>query len=212
MRSHCNSSLCRMRKFGVGLAGEFPVLTSLRKMTTQPPVWFLEVGGKTLELTTDELQNYRRFHKIAMDRINQCYRMLRDDAWLSLVAEVMADLTELPAPPDVGEEAEFRELLEEHLTNRARGARREDLYNDRPWEDVEEKRHYFTLRGLEKFMNSEKVRYPGRNKVISLIRSMGGEKKFINPRGKGLNTWWVPSDSVTATPDIPPPPIEGDKI
>jgi hypothetical protein len=212
MRSHCNSSLCRMRKFGVGQAGDFPVISSLRKLRAQPPVWFLEIEGETLELSTDDLQNYMRFHKIAMDRVNQCYRMMRNDAWLSLVSEAMANLIELDAPADIGEDAEFQEHLEEFLTNRARGTRREDLYLDRPWEDVEEGKHYFTLRALKKFLASEGIKDVSRNKLSSLVKKLGGEPKFINPHGKGLNTWRIPSSKVTAIGELPPPKMEGDKI
>src|SRR6185295_2315154 len=32
MKSHCDSVTCRMRKFGVGKGGEYPVITSLSKL------------------------------------------------------------------------------------------------------------------------------------------------------------------------------------
>ena len=212
MKSHCNSTLCRTRKYGVGQHGDYPCINSLRKLRTQPPVWFADVDGEVLELSTDELQNYMRFHKMAMDRLNVCYRMLRNDVWLSLVSEAMQKLVEIDAPPDIGEVAEFMEHLQEYVTNRAKGTRREDMFSDRPYE--EEGKHYFTLRAFQRYLESEKVRDTSRNRIISLLKKAGGggTRQFNFENSRSLTTWWIPSDKVTAVADIPPPPMEGDKI
>lgn len=210
MRSHCNSTLCRMRKFGVGRGGEYPIITGLRKLDTDPPIWFVDVEGKCLELATDDLQQYVRFHKACMDRVGKCYAQIQQAAWLSTLGEAMDKMTLVPAPPDVSVAGQFHELLEEFLTNRARGNRKEDLLSDRPWEDAEGGRHYFTLRSLERHLMQSGMR-ERRGQITRKIEHLGGGPGFFNFKNQeGRNVWWVPSSKIRGAieVDIPRPPGE----
>jgi hypothetical protein len=213
-RSHCNSALCRTRKHGVGLGGEFPQL-ELRKLDCDPPIWFADVEGKTVELGTEELLNYSRFLTACAIRINKIYRHMQQPAWLALVGEAMERMqAPMPAPEDAGERGRFRELLEEFLTNRSRGTRREDLLSGRPWEDSEEKRHYFTLRALQRHLTQEGMRDVRRGQMTLLIRNVlrGGHHSFNFGNTRGLSCWWVPSDAVRAAPEVDAPDPGGDEV
>ena len=55
----------------------------------------------------------------------------------------MSKMTVVEAEEDTTRGGEFRELLEDFLTNRTRGQRREDLLRGAPYEDEEQQRHYF---------------------------------------------------------------------
>ena len=61
--SHCNSPLCRTRKFGIGANGGTPLFSNLTKQDSDPPIWFLDVEGGRLELETDDLLNQNRFQR-----------------------------------------------------------------------------------------------------------------------------------------------------
>ena len=51
LNSFCNSGLCRTRKFGIGANGpDAPQIASLSKYASDPPLWFLDVNGRRLEL------------------------------------------------------------------------------------------------------------------------------------------------------------------
>ncbi len=77
MVAHCNSVVCRGRKHGVGVGGSYPEITGLSKLMTEPPVWFVDIpGGHRIPMTTDDLQNYRRFHKMCMAAADVCYKMV----------------------------------------------------------------------------------------------------------------------------------------
>ena len=213
MKSHCNSSLCRMRKFGVGRGGEYPIITGMRKLLTEPPRWFVDVENACLELSTEELQTYIRFHRACMDRVGKCYMMVRQDAWLSIVAEAMSNMTTIDAPPDASVSGQFHELLEEFLTNRARGTRPEDLLLGRPYENPDEKRHYFTLRALGRFLHQEGMRDMTRGQITSRLTDMGGKHRFLNfENKKGLNTWSVPTDKIQGAGEVRAPEPPGEEI
>lgn len=210
MCSHCDAARCRTRKFGVGDEGSYPTIDGLSKLETQPPVWFVDVSGARLELSTEQLQSYNLFHRACMDGINFCFRAMKQADWLLVVNEAMQNLTPIEAPPDIGAEGRFQEHLEEFLTNMMVGERREDILTGRPWEDTEASRYYFRLGDLHKFLDRENVRDETgqrftRIKMTRYLSRLGGEHRFIKIRGKGVNTWWVPSNVVTKTPEVEPP-------
>lgn len=203
MAGHCDSHVCLTRRFGVGGGGAWPSVAGLSKLNTDPPIWFVDVGESRLELKTEELQNYVLFHRVAMEKANVCYRAMKQSDWLMSVGAAMQQLTLVDAAVDVSEVEQFRELLEEFLTNRTRGEVREDLLNGRPWEDQEEKRHYFRLKDLIKFLKRELMsrEVPKRGELTRRIEKLGGGSMFFNEKGKGINCWWVPSSVVSGVPE-----------
>jgi hypothetical protein len=63
--------LCRQRKHGIGGDGpDSPQLSSLSKYASEPPLWFLDVNGKRVELETESLFNQLMFQKACMERLN----------------------------------------------------------------------------------------------------------------------------------------------
>lgn len=209
MRSCCDSVLCRGRKFGIGRGGEYPVITSLSKLNSDPPVWFADVLGQRLELSTDELQNYQKFHRHCMNRVNKTYRPMKQDAWYALVQEAMDKVVEIEVPEDAKAGARLLEQLEEFLTDRAKGDRKEDLLQGRPFESVEHGCYYFTAKSLEKYLKQQGVREPDRGKLFDKITHLGGGKHFFNiDNHAGIRAWYVPSTVVQAKPRVPPPKIK----
>jgi hypothetical protein len=71
LKSVCDVNKCRLCKYGVGGLTGMPVMGTLTKVNTTPPIWFLDVqGGTRMELSTEELQNPTRFQKRCMDTLN----------------------------------------------------------------------------------------------------------------------------------------------
>ena len=81
MQSHCDSMLCRTRKYGVGAGGTYPVISGLSKLNTEPAIWFVEVEGTRLAMSTEELQNYQRFHRLCMEYTHKCFAMMNQNVW-----------------------------------------------------------------------------------------------------------------------------------
>lgn len=211
--SHCNSNLCRLRPHGVGDHDQVPSISSLSVMDTDPPVWFVDVGEERLELTTEQLIEYPRFHKICVERLLKAFPMIPRNDWNAEISRALATVIKIESPPDSSRGGDFREQLEEFLTNRQRGRRREDILSGRPWENADDGRHYFRLRDLqERFTRVPSLRALTRGQIATRIRDVGGGHAFFNINGKGVNCHWVPADIFREYPEVKSPPIEKDPM
>ena len=69
MSSHCNQSVCRGLKHGIGTTS-MPAISGLSVILSEPRLWFLDIDGRRLELTTEELQAPRLFQRACMEQLN----------------------------------------------------------------------------------------------------------------------------------------------
>jgi hypothetical protein len=191
---HCNSALCRTRRYGVGGQDDFPVVSGMSVLETEPPLWFLDIEGERIEMITDDLLTYRRFHKICAERLVKCYQPLKQNTWMGIVGEAMKGAIRIAAPPEVGLSGQFTELLEDFCMNRHRGKAKEDILGGRPWEDEETGRHYFRLRDLMQYLEREGFKGFTRSQITVRLKRAGGGSDFFNVKGKGFNVWYVPTN------------------
>lgn len=210
---HCNSGLCRTRRFGVGGENDFPLISGLSVMGKEPPLWFLDVNGERMELTTDELQNYKAFHKRCMEELRICFRMMKSETWLELVSSAMRELVIMDAPEEVGRTGHFKELLGDFLTDRHSSDDLEHLLLGRPVHDRDSARRYFRLKDLQLHLERGGFKTYTRGQIVARIQQMGGDKHFFNFKGKGVNCWWVPEDAVgPPTPQTKLPRLEREPV
>jgi hypothetical protein len=100
LAQHCDRATCRTRKFGVGGgANSLPVLSSLTKLCTDPPIWFLEVEGHRLELTTDQMLNRLAFQVVCADH-SVIVPVVGRAAWTEHLRAAMATVNEVPVADD----------------------------------------------------------------------------------------------------------------
>jgi hypothetical protein len=208
---HCNASACRTRKFGVGNSEDFPTIASISVLNSSPPLWFVDISDHRLELTSEEFLDYRRFHRVCFDRLHKPFKLMKQHDWIDIVTAAMSDCVELESSPDIGEEAEFMEHLQDFLVNRHTGQRMEDLLLSRPFESVKEKRHYFRMRDFQAYLDKEGV-VMDRGRISTRIRNMGGNRSFLNIKGHGTNVWWIPTEKVQKDPELDAHPIEDTQV
>lgn len=201
--SYCNSVLCRARKFGVGGSNMYPTIGGLSKLESEPPIWFLDIEDQRLELTTDELLNYRSFQKVAAEALTVAYMPMKDETWKSMLGEAMTTANIIEAPQEVSLTGQFMELLEEFLTDRHAGQTVDDLLLGKPWQDPESGRHYFRLQDLMVHLERKNFKVWGRNRVSQRVTDIGG-KHFFNVRGRGVNVFWVEDQFTVPEPGALP--------
>jgi len=208
--SYCNSTLCRTRKFGIGSSSDYPSISGLSKLDSDPAIWFMDIDDERIELTTRQLQSYREFHTVCMERLTICYKMLKQDTWMDMVRLAMEGASIIELPPEAKNEGHFRELLEDFCVNRHAAQARDEIFDGKPFHDEEDGNIYFKLSSLMDFLDRHNFKVWGRNKVSHAVLTIGG-KKFLNIRGKGVNVFWVralefvavPQRSVPATQEEP---------
>lgn len=212
MASHCDVRSCRRRKFGIGSSADYPDISGLSVIDAEPAIWFVDVGDARLEMSTEDLQRYDRFHRVAMERLHRCFMPMKHDTWTKIVAAAMQSVVVIEVSGDVTVAARLLELLEEFCTNRQKGVRREDIMAGRPWEDEDTARHYFRLRDLTKFFERENFKGLTRGQVTGHLKKLGGESVQLSIRGHNRMVWWVPSSALSVTHEIPPPPLPRSEI
>lgn len=193
LANHCNAGLCRTRKFGVGTRGTLPVMGSLAILRTDEPVWFLDVGGERIELSTDELQQPSRFQKRCMEAIQVMVPVMKKDTWDQILQGLMENLTVIEAPPEISIKGQFFEHLETFCTDRQKAQTREELLLGKAWHDEQTGKMYFRIRDIQEFLDKVKFRGLTRTQMTSRIRELGGSEHFFNIKGRGCNCFWLPA-------------------
>ena len=201
MSSHCNSKLCRGRRYGIGSAEETPKISGITRMNSDPPIWFVNVNDVRIEASTDQLQNYYRFQALCLDR-GTMFRTMKQADWIGLLGDAISQgVDSLDVPSDVGIAGQFKELLDEFLTDRQIAEDKEELLRNLPWRDEEKQRIYFKLAALQGFLEKQNFKHYTRGKLVSKIKDLGGDHGFFTLKGnRGLNVWYIP---FSALPDSP---------
>ena len=190
---HCNSPVCRTRRYGIGNSGGMPLFSNLTKQDSEPPVWFLDVENGRLELETEELLNQVRFQRKCMDALNTLPPKLRETEWRGVLNQLLENLTIIEMPKDASTVGYFEELLEIFCTDRP-ARERDELLMRKAW--THEGRTYFKLGALLDFLHRRNFKEYPRNKLSAKLKFMGGKPHFFNLKGKGVNVWHIPEFDV----------------
>ena len=186
--SHCNSPLCRTRKFGIGANGGTPLFSNLTKQDSDPPIWFLDVEGGRLELETDDLLNQNRFQRKCMDALNKIPPKVKENVWRQIIQQLLDAITVVEVPKESSTEGHFLELLENFCTERP-ARERDELLLHKPWTD--KGRTYFRLADLMDYLHRNNFKEYQRNKLTSKLKQLHGEPYFFNIKGRGVNVWFI---------------------
>ncbi len=190
IKPHCNSTLCRTRKYGVGNNGGLPILSNLTKYNTDPPIWFVDVEGARLELTTDDLQSQARFQKRCMECLNTMPSQVNKTAWQQVIQHLMDSVQVIEAPVDASSSGQLMELLERFCTQKAQAQTDDEILLGRPM--TKDNKHYFRLSDFMAYLERHHFREFKVHQVTHIIRGNNGEHTFRNLKGRGINVWTLP--------------------
>lgn len=214
MCDHCNATVCRLRKFGVGDDADHMLIGGLTKLAGDPPLWFIGVGDDRIQLSTEDLMDFRLFAKACANHATFTPTPMSQTAWASIVKTQMEKCHIIKLPEEVTRGGQFSEVLEDFLTNRQRGRQKEDVLGGKPWESEEDGCHYFRMKDFARFLNREStMKNLSRTEITKMVRDLGGGDKVLRiSADQTTRVWFVPAAIFTGTPPIPTPPIEGHPI
>ena len=210
--SFCNVNVCKTRKHGVGKENVSQQLGSLSKLQTEPPIWFLEIptedqeADHKMQLTTEDLQIQTKFQKRCMEVLNMMPPLMKNVDWQQLINGKMQTALMIPVSNDGSVSGQFLAHLQEFCTLRAQAQKKEELLLRKPWtetlpeldektkKEVTKKRTYFRLQDLHAYLIRNKfTHYNNTAQIIVELRKIDGLHKFWKLKGKGVNTWGIPS-------------------
>ena len=190
IKSYCNVSKCRGCKFGVGGGNTTPTFSSLSKLDTKPPLWFLSINDKRLELNTEQLQNQLKFQRSCMETLNIMPPRMQDRAWQTLIQNLMDNGMEIiEVSEDVTIEGQFMELLESFCTDMAQANTRDEILLGKPY--TEDGKTYFRIKDLKEYLAKHRFTDMETNRIASKLRDLKAEHKFFNIKGRGTNVWYI---------------------
>ena len=198
MVSHCNKSLCKTRQFGIGNSETVPQIGGLTILLSDPRLYFLDVDGKRLELTTEQLQMPIQFQRACMEQINFMPPLTKAGDWQPIVNDLLNNATEIEVSEELTGFGQFKELLETFCMSRIRAKFAEELAVGKPW--TEDDKTYFTMKGLQEFLKQRGFTLYNRPQIQQRLKDMNdgnvcnGMYKVKNENGNWTNirVWWVP--------------------
>lgn len=172
LSSHCARPLCRMRRWGIAQSGAFPIIASLTKHNTTPPVWWVYMDdGKKMQINTDALQNQMAFQKACMEQLNTMPPMMERNDWHAMMIELYKNLTVIDVPETGTTQGVTKELIFDFLTSKATGDTLEDLAKDKP---VLFENHYlWRMKDMNAYMGRRSVQRVELNILGALLHEMG---------------------------------------
>lgn len=193
----CNSGICKTRKFGIGVTGpDAPPIASLSKYASEPPLWFLDVNGRRVELDTDSLFIQSAFQKACMEKINVLPPTLKKIDWENLLNTLLKEMVETEQITEASEDTSitgrFMDLLEEFTTHMQQAMDRDELLMGRPWTDDEEGKTYFRIKDLENHLKRNSFVGMSAPKMAQRMRDIGGEPISLFLKGRAVRCWKIP--------------------
>lgn len=87
--SFCNAQVCRTRKYGISGSGAMPIVNSVTKVAGDFSIWFIDVEGGRLELTTEELYDNRKFRIKCVNALNILPGKMKDELWQEYLKSII---------------------------------------------------------------------------------------------------------------------------
>jgi hypothetical protein len=113
-----------------------PELDTLTKITSNPPQWFLNVGGKRVELKTEQLHNPNLFAIAVLDQANVVSPIPKAQDWREIYLKVlMNNLQEIEPLESLDPINQIVNLLYDFTVNRPAARTKEDILNKMSWTD-----------------------------------------------------------------------------
>lgn len=190
IKDHCNKSKCRGCKYGIGQGAGLPVMTTLSKLCTVPPIWFIDVeGGGRLALSTEELQSPLSFQRRCMEALNKMPPILKREVWGDIISKLMDSVSLIEMPIDATPAGQFKEHLELFCTGRSQAKMPEEILLGKPWPF--EDKHIFRLKDLIAFLQRNHFSILETNVITKMLRDEGAEPTVIVIKQRGVALWKI---------------------
>jgi hypothetical protein len=203
LKSFCNSTECRKRKFGVGGGGVLANNRSLTKIKTDPPVWYLDIVHEgqpyRMSLSTDDLQNPRLFQKRCMEVINMMPPVAKNEDWQPLIQSLLAHVTEIEVPPEATPTGQMIEHLLEFLSSRATSESLDNVARGIPYKDLHH--YYFKLSDFLRYLDTHKFRDLRQNEIVAILKdTMKATQVQRRIAARNIRCWMIGVEIVGRDP------------
>ncbi len=174
MCSVCNSQLCRTRKFGIGNDYDHDV-TDLTKYESDESVWFLNVDGRRLCISTDEFFDQAKFRKACMNTLNVLPNKMAARDWDARIQALLAMVEVIEMPEEVTKVGRFDNYMESFLSDQGEAMTIDEILIDKAWSPEDEEVTYFKLSSLENYLTKKRFTNFSSTQMCARIRELNGD-------------------------------------
>ena len=199
-KSHCDVVLCRTRPHGIDSnTPDMPKLGGLTILMSEPRLYFMDVDGHRIQLTTEELQSQNLWQRQVMEQSTIMPPKIKESDYQGKIAQMLRDATRLDAPEELTVRGKFKEILRQYCTSRIRAMEPAELLMGKPW--TENGRTMFMMSGLEEFLRQRHFDYRSRAEIQEHLKALNGDqnchgtKNYYKEGDKrtSVRVWWVPA-------------------
>ena len=192
--NHCQSGICVTRRYGIDPSEKEVEISGLRKYLTDPPLWHLNIEGKTLILETRELHSFNLYQQRCMDVLNQCPPDIKKRDWVAKLNKLLQNVQEIEVPPDMTKSGLLQDAIAEFCKNTESSARVAILAGA-VYRSEEEAAHEWWFRGrdLVKYVRDFKgMKGIKEAEIYTELKTLGAMTavKYID-KGTGNTSVWV---------------------
>jgi hypothetical protein len=151
--SFCNSKVCSKREFGVGDNVPPPEITGISKYPSDPPLYFVNIDGLSVEVDDITLHDPEKFSVACMNQISKPMLPLGKIIWRKQLVKLFEKLQMLDAPDSSKIDVQIKDLLADFI-NKAPGKKMDDLKRGLPF--TEDGITYFKFKDFWKYIQRSK--------------------------------------------------------
>jgi len=198
----CSQNLCRGKQYGIGNNFQHQV-SDLTKYESDESTWFLNIDGRRLKLSTDQLYNQHKFRQACMNEINVMPNMMRPADWDGRLQALLDSVEVIQMPHEITKTGRFESLLERFLEDQGIAEHIDEidmgkaLFEEKEYEEKEGKvkreTAYFKSDWLQKFLKKNDFKDFTPTQMLAHIRSkLNGGDGRRKIKGKTAYLWYVP--------------------
>tara|TARA_R100000655_G_scaffold73_7_gene370 strand:- start:587 stop:2179 length:1593 start_codon:yes stop_codon:yes gene_type:complete len=190
----CQSGICVTRRHGIDASERDPNFGGLRKYLTDPPLWHLDVDGRTIVLDTKQLHNFSMYQQRCMEVLNICPPDVKKSDWVAKLNNLLQDVQEVEVPADMTKQGLLQAAIYEFCRLSESSSRLSIASNGVfRFEEEGEKQWWFTGRDVVIFIQEfKKMRHIKEAEVFTELKQMGATNiaKYID-RTVGNKKIWI---------------------
>ena len=189
----CDGAACRRAQYGSGgVAGRSCDIGSITKLVGDPTLWAIELEGRRVLVTSDQLQSQAKFNKVCMDVISRCPAQVQTNRWLAFIDSKIRDADVIESPKEASPQGMFFELLEHYLTTTNRQALSlDEVLVGKPWHDAERGVYVFRGAALFEFLDERRYRYTSQHQVWAWLRDAGARSSSVRIADRVVSAWEI---------------------
>jgi hypothetical protein len=187
----CNAPLCKARKFGIGDNYDV-VISDLTKLESDESMWFLNVDGKRMSLSTEQLFDQQKFRRACMDYLTILPMAMKANDWTVKVRTLLENAEIIPAKDhfDTTTFGKFDEHFGNFIFEQGAGLEMDEVITGKCF--TEENKTYFKMVHLEDYLKKKRFTEMKTMQIVQRLRDMEGGSTSRKILGKTERLWFVP--------------------